>query len=83
MALREGDRANFETLQRACTDGMLALMECQDASTGEYRAVICAVQFNEATDEYDFMPLAEMAHTNPYEQWVPPVDDDSAMGVGQ
>jgi hypothetical protein len=41
MALKEADIANFETLQRAFKDGSLALVECQDFKTGEYRALRC------------------------------------------
>jgi hypothetical protein len=70
MALHQADIANFETLKCAAANGDLALMECVDAATGEYRAVICAVEFD--GEEYQFVPIAEMAHTDPYTQWVPP-----------
>ena len=46
MAIPDYLRTNFQTLLRAAGDGNLALMECQDAQSGEPRFVICAVGRN-------------------------------------
>jgi hypothetical protein len=70
MALREADIANFETLKRACLNGNLALIECQNAETGEYLAVICAV--SEKEGEFMITPFGNMCTGDPYKQYVPP-----------
>jgi hypothetical protein len=70
MALKKGDKTNFATLEKACKAGHLALMECQDTDTGEYRAVICAVGYDNG--EYVFTPLGHLCTGNPFEQYTPP-----------
>lgn len=71
MALASGDMANFGTLQRASSHGDLALLECQDKATGEYRAVVVVVQ--RGTDgSVEFLPVAKMFSGNPYEEILPP-----------
>lgn len=74
MALKPGDRANFNTLLEAAKQGDLALMECTDAKTGEYRAVICAVN-HDGTDHV-MVPLGHIATGNPYEDYKPPDECD-------
>ena len=71
MTIRDGDRANFETLCRAAADGNLVLLECADAITGEYRAVICA----HAVDgtEHVLTPFGHLTDGNPFEAYKPPV----------
>jgi hypothetical protein len=68
--LRKGHKANFETLQRAIKSGDCALMECEDAETGEHLAVICAVQ--ETDGEVEFIPIARLFNGNPYDEVNPP-----------
>lgn len=70
MALLQGHAANFDTMLRAARDGNLALMECRDAATGEYRAVICAVTVVEG--EYLMTPFGHLADGNPYDAYIPP-----------
>ena len=70
MSLHKHDRDNFNTLLRAAADGRLALLECKDAATGEYRAVICAV--GNDSDEYLFTPFGHLSVTNPFEAYTPP-----------
>ena len=73
MAIPEAMRANFNTLLRAAAAGHLALMECQDAQTGENRAVICAVQPPDKKDgELVFTPFGHLCPGNPYEAYIPP-----------
>lgn len=71
MALRRGDRANFNTLVKASDDGQLALMEMRRRSDGAVVAGICAVYVDE-DNNYNFVPLATMVEGNPYELFDPP-----------
>lgn len=73
MQLTESSKANFITLQRACKDKRLALLDCQDAKTGESTPVILAVNFD--GQAYSFVPLAKMLVGNPYEEFNPPNPD--------
>jgi len=70
MALKKGDRANFNTLLKAAQAGHLALVESQDAVTGEYRAVLTAIVFDGS--EYHVTPFGHLATGNPYEQYADP-----------
>ncbi len=65
-------------LLRAAADGSLALMECNDAATGEARYVICAVGRDGM--DYVFTPFGHLADGNPFDAYVPPsatLPDDS------
>jgi hypothetical protein len=74
MALAQGHRQNFETLQQAFDAGDVALMECQLATTGEPVAVICAA--NRLPDgEIEFAPFAMLFDGNPYRTVNPPKPD--------
>jgi hypothetical protein len=57
---------------RAAADGNLALMECNDAVTGEPRYVICAVG-RDGTD-FVFAPFGHLADGNPFDAYLPPSD---------
>ena len=71
MAIKEHDRKNFNTLLRAAKAGRLALMECQDAVTGEYRAVICAV--GKDGEDFTMTPFGHLSTAdNPFEVYTPP-----------
>lgn len=70
MAIPDHLTSNFKTLLRAADDGNLALMECQDAATGEARYVICAV--GRDGDDYIMTPFGHLAEGNPYEAYLPP-----------
>lgn len=79
MGLREGDKANFQTLLQAAKNGDLALIESKDAYTHEYRAVLAAVAFD--GKEYTITPFGHLCTHNPYEQYIDPVvclDQDAA-----
>jgi hypothetical protein len=71
MAIPDYLRTNFQTLLRAAGDGNLALMECQDAQTGETRFVICAVGRNGS--DYVMTPFGHLVEGNPYDAYVPPI----------
>lgn len=74
--LMPGDKANFETLQRAAANGDLALLSSRDAITGEHRALVCAMQIE--GDSYQVVPLAVMPWGNPYELFLDPtIEEDS------
>ena len=68
--LRPGDKANFETLLDAARNNRLAIAESRDIRTGEYVAVICAV--NRVDDEFQFVPLGELARKDPFEIYYDP-----------
>ena len=70
MGLSESSKANFKTLQDACKAGRLALLDCQDAKTGESVPVIVAI--NVDAQEYAFVPLARLCVGNPYAEFLPP-----------
>lgn len=77
MAIPDHARTNFSTLLRAARDGNLALMECNDAVTGEPRYVICAV----GRDQRGIImtPFGHLADGNPYDAYLPP---DAPGGPG-
>lgn len=70
MAIPDHARTNFQTLLRAAEAGHLALMECNDAATGEPRYVICAVGHDRG--DYVMTPFGHLADGNPYEAYIPP-----------
>lgn len=72
MALKPGDKSNFETLKIAASNNDLALMECKDAQTGEYVAVICMVEHGGDDDDFNFVPVAKLFASNPYHEVIPP-----------
>lgn len=83
MALSEGHRKNFETLERAFKQGDIALMECTEASTGDKVAVICMVSGSTQDDEsIQFIPVARMFKTDPYEEWLPPDNEEGTQEAG-
>lgn len=71
MALRDVDIENFETLVRAARNGDLALVETKDENSGEYRAVICAVDrgpiFGTAV-----IPFGHLSPNDPYAEYANP-----------
>ena len=70
MAIPKGTVSNFDTLQRACRNGDVVLLECTDAKTGEPAYAVCAV--NRDAGEFHFVPIAKMFNGNPYKELVPP-----------
>jgi hypothetical protein len=63
-------RDNFDTLNRAFTDGTACLLECHDRATGRPVYVICAV--NRPGTDYELVPFARLFDDNPYEALTPP-----------
>jgi hypothetical protein len=78
MQLSESIKANFNTLQNACKAGRLAVLDCQDAKTGESVPVIVAINLD--GQEYAFVPLAKMFVGNPYDELNPPNPDGGYRG---
>lgn len=70
MPIAQGYKANFQTLQRACRNGDLALLECTDKATGAPVIVVCAV--GRDAGEYVLSPVARMFDGNPYDELNPP-----------
>lgn len=71
-------KANFETLRRACEAEDLALVSCRDKATGKTVAVLCVMQ--ECDDEIIMTPLARLFDGNPYDELEPPVPDEPGKG---
>lgn len=80
MALKTGDSHNFNILQRAAANGDLALVESRCAKTGEYRALVCAMQQNE-DGTITPIPLAQMNTGNPFEDYLDPTMDQLPEAV--
>lgn len=72
--ISEYQKANFETLKCAFQRGDVALMECFDKQEGQTVAVICAVERGETVG---FVPFAKFFNDNPYEQLVPPGEEQA------
>ena len=64
--------ANFETLRQAFLNGHVCLMECTDTVTKEKVAVICAINVD---TKYEMVPMAVFHNGNPYERFIPPMED--------
>jgi len=75
MALREPDKKNFETLQRAFRNGDACVVETKLTATGEYRAIICAVQPAPEDGSTEMVPIAVLVWDNPYELFKDPIQD--------
>lgn len=71
MAIKKGYKDNFTTLQDAARNGDLALLECNDATSGKPVMAICAVNRCKGGD-VQFVPLAKLFDGNPYEELIPP-----------
>jgi hypothetical protein len=78
MSLTPGYKRNFETLQDAFANGDVALMECQQRTTNESVAVICAAN-RLPSGEIEFVPFATLFNGNPYEMVNPPSPDGGFM----
>jgi uncharacterized protein DUF6117 len=66
---------NFNTLNRAFTDGAACLLECHDRATGNPVYVICAVTRH--GEEFELVPFARLFNDNPYEVLSAPMDTAS------
>ncbi|MFM1990253.1 MAG: hypothetical protein RJA99_3210 [Pseudomonadota bacterium] len=69
--LAPGHVANFKAMLRAALNKDLALIQCTDAKTGEPVPTICMVN-KDAEGNVEFMPVARMFNTNPYQELLPP-----------
>lgn len=72
IALRPGDKANFETLKRAHREGRLALVSAVRKSDGAPVALVAAIGDDPDTGEYVVSPLAVMVEGNPFEDFHDP-----------
>src|SRR5690348_8856413 len=76
----DGFKSNYNTIVKAAKAGDLALLETQDAVTGQKVAALVAVNFD--GKDFEFVPLARMIEGNPYEQLNPPDPTGSFVGDG-
>jgi hypothetical protein len=63
---------NFNTLNRAFSDGTACLLECHERTTGRPLYVICAVSRH--GEDFELVPFATLFNDNPYELLSPPLD---------
>ena len=73
--IAKGYKTNFDTLCRAIRHGDVALMECNDAKTGQPVVVVCAVQTEGGS--FEMIPIAKMFDGNPYEELIPPTVEET------
>ena len=76
MALRVGDKANFETLLRAARHGNLALVESRRVRDGSYVALLAAITMDQA-GSFVVTPFAELPDGNPFELYEDPTAFES------
>ena len=67
---------NFATLKHAFALGDVALMECEEISSGEKVAVICAA-VRTPDGGAEFTPFARFFNGNPYEMLRPPSSESN------
>lgn len=71
MAIQEGVKQNFKTLQLAMANEDVALVECTNSTTGEIVIAICAVS-RMGDGSITMSPLAKMFSGNPFDELTPP-----------
>jgi hypothetical protein len=76
--IRDGDKTNFETLQRAWKEGNVALMDATRKSDGTQVALVCAMGVKDGM-VYP-TPLAVMIESNPFEDFTPPEGMEETEG---
>jgi len=69
--LRDGDKANFDTLLKAARNGELGLLEVKHKQTGEQQAMVCALNYEE-DGSVEFVPLALMLDADELHKYEPP-----------
>jgi hypothetical protein len=72
MELREGDKANFNTLLKAVRNNDIALMSAVRKSDDKVVALVCAMGYD-GTHYYP-TPLAVMVEGNPYKLFEDPTE---------
>jgi len=74
MALREGDKHNFQTLLRAAGNRDIILIESRRKSDGRYVALLAATyQEPGPGGQFVIVPLGEMVDGDPYELYEDPM----------
>lgn len=69
----DGVKTNFQTMKNAMLSDRLALMECQDKTTGKTAYVVCMVNILKGEiKQFEFVPVAKMFDGNPYQELNPP-----------
>lgn len=71
--LYDGEKANFETMNRAFRNGDACILKCKDKKTGDHVTVVCGI--NRRGEEFELVPFAKLFNGNPYDE-VEPLDDE-------
>lgn len=69
--LRDSDKHNLQTIERAARQGRLSVLRVQERSTGKYVTILTAISDTD-TKELDIVPLARLFDGNPYDEFIPP-----------
>lgn len=69
MAIADGHKTNFETIQAAVANEDACLMEVYDRITGEEVVMLCAT-YKDEEENICFVQLARMVDSDPYESYV-------------
>lgn len=72
--IEEHIQYNFEQLQRAAKNKDMAIVECTEKVTGKVAVLLCAI-FIDKEGAYNMIPYARMLEGDPYEDYLPPMDE--------
>jgi hypothetical protein len=83
MAIADGHKTNFETIQVAVKEGDACLLEVYDRITGEEIVMLCAT-YKDEEENINFVPLARMVDSDPYDSYVTEKENVAKYyGVGE
>jgi len=83
MAIADGHKTNFETIQVAVKEEDACLLEVYDRITGEEVVMLCAT-YKDEEENVTFVPLARMVDSDPYESYVTEKENVAKYyGVGE
>jgi hypothetical protein len=83
MAIADGHKTNFDTLQVAVKEGDVCLLEVYERVGGKPAVLVCAT-FQDDEEQVNFVPLARMFDGNPYEEFVTELENVAKYyGVGE
>lgn len=83
MAIKDGHKTNFETLQVAIQEGDACILETYERLSGKPAVLVCAT-FEDNEQGVNFVPLARMFDGNPYEEFVTELENVAKYyGVGE
>lgn len=71
--INDAEKQNFETLVAAAKADRICLVSSIDTLDQSPMVLVCAVNFAADADRcYEFVPLARLCDSDPYERFLPP-----------